>query len=67
MRLIILSRNAGLYSSRRLLEAARSRGHEARVIDHLRCDLLIEKNEPAVFYHGERLEPVDAIIPRNGA
>jgi ribosomal protein S6--L-glutamate ligase len=50
-----------------LVEAAQQRGHSARVIDHLRCDILIEKNEPSILYKGEKLVNVDAIIPRIGA
>ncbi|MGK7394255.1 MAG: 30S ribosomal protein S6--L-glutamate ligase [Candidatus Cyclobacteriaceae bacterium M3_2C_046] len=67
MKIVVLSRNSGLYSTKRLIEAASQRGHEARVVDHLRCDLLIEQNEPSIFYLGEKLFDVDAIIPRIGA
>jgi ribosomal protein S6--L-glutamate ligase len=37
MKIAILSRNPKLYSTSRLVEAAKERGHEARVIDHVRC------------------------------
>ncbi len=67
MNIVILSRDTDLYSTRRLVEAAQQRGHSARVIDHLRCDILIEKNEPSILYKGEKLVNVDAIIPRIGA
>ena len=36
MKLAILSRNAKLYSTRRLVEAARGLGHSVRVLDPLR-------------------------------
>lgn len=67
MKIVVLSRNTSLYSTRRLIEAARERGHEAIVVDHLKCDLVIEQGEPSIYYHGEKLEKVDAVIPRIGA
>lgn len=67
MKIAVLSRNATLYSTRRLVEAIEERGHEALVVDHLKCDLLIEKGQPAIYYKGEKLEGIDAVIPRIGA
>ncbi len=67
MKLAILSRKSDLYSTRRLVEAAKERGHEVKVIDHLQCDILIEQNALTMYYHGEKLEGFDAVIPRIGA
>lgn len=67
MKIVVLSRNSNLYSTKRLVEAAQERGHEAKVIDHLKCDLLIEQAEPSIYFHGEKLVNVDAVIPRIGA
>jgi len=67
MKIAVLSRNANLYSTRRLIEAIRSRGHEGVVIDHLRCDLVIESEGPAIYYNGKKIDDVDAIVPRIGA
>lgn len=67
MKIAILSRNAKLYSTRRLIEAAEERGHEVRVIDALRCYMNISSNHPQVHYKGEVLDGFDAIIPRIGA
>lgn len=67
MRIAVLSRNSNLYSTRRLVEAIVKRGHEALVIDHLKCDIVIEPNDPHILYRGSRLEGIDAIIPRIGA
>lgn len=67
MRIVILSRNPALYSTQSLYLAARRRGHDVRVIDHMRCDIVIERNAIAVDYEGERLDGIDAIIPRIGA
>src|ERR1035437_3487168 len=66
MKIAILSRNAKLYSTRRLVEAAEQRGHEVIVLDHLKCVLVIEKNHPHIFYGGNEVIGVDAIIPRIG-
>jgi ribosomal protein S6--L-glutamate ligase len=67
MNLVVLSRNAKLYSTKRLVEAAQKRGHEIRVIDHSKCDLVIEKKKPKVLYRGEEIVGVNAVIPRIGA
>jgi len=67
MKIAILSRNVKLYSTKRLVEAAQKRGHEVIVLDPLKCVLLIERNEPRVFYFGKLIEGVDAIIPRIGS
>jgi len=67
MNLKILSRNAHLYSTSRLLEVGLKRGHSVEVIDPLKCDLIIEKKKPTIFYKGRTLETADAIIPRIGA
>lgn len=63
----ILSRNAELYSTKRLVEAIEARGHEAKVVDHLKCDIIIEQDKPDIFYKGESLSDLDAVIPRIGA
>ncbi len=67
MNLVVLSRNVKLYSTTRLVEAAQKRGHEIRVIDHSKCDLVIEKKKPKVLYRGEEITGVHAVIPRIGA
>ena len=67
MKLAILSREPKSYSTQRLLEAALARGHEAVVVDHLQCNLVLEKGKPGIIYQGQRLEDFDAVIPRIGA
>lgn len=63
----ILSRNRSLYSTRRLIEAIEEKGHKAQVLDHLKCDIVIEKDEPSIYYLGEKVTNVDGVIPRIGA
>jgi len=67
LKIAVLSRNEELYSTRRLVEAIESHGHEAVVVDHLKCDIVIEKDNPTIYYKGEKLHDIDAIIPRIGA
>lgn len=67
MKIVVLSRNPHLYSTGRLVEAGEKRNHEMLVIDHTKCDLLIEKKNPQILYKGKPLEGVDAVIPRIGA
>ncbi|MEJ6656172.1 MAG: 30S ribosomal protein S6--L-glutamate ligase [Pseudomonas sp.] len=67
MKIAVLSRNPNLYSTRRLVEAGRERGHEVRVIDTLRAYMNIASHKPSIHYKGSELEPFDAIIPRIGA
>ena len=66
MKIAILSRSSGLYSTSRLKEAAVERGHEVSVVDYLRCYMEISARRPKVLYRGEEVRP-DAVIPRIGA
>lgn len=63
----ILSRNPNLYSTKRLVESAKQRDWDVRVIDYLRCSIEIMKGELKINYLGEQLPIPDAIIPRIGA
>jgi ribosomal protein S6--L-glutamate ligase len=67
MKIAILSRNPKLYSTARLVEAAKARGHEVHVIDILKCYMNITSMKPEVHYKGQNLTGFDAVIPRIGA
>lgn len=69
MKIAILSRNSKLYSTQRLMEAARARGHDVRVINHLRCFMDITSENPSIHYRNHEItrNDVDAVIPRIGA
>ncbi|MGO1541789.1 MAG: 30S ribosomal protein S6--L-glutamate ligase [Luteimonas sp.] len=67
MKLAVLSRNSRLYSTRRLVEAARARGHTVRVLDPLRCYMRISAGGFAMHHKGRPLAGYDAVIPRIGA
>lgn len=67
MKLAILSRNSKLYSTRRLVEAARERGHTVRVLDPVRCYMRIASDGFGMHYKGRPIAGYSAVIPRIGA
>lgn len=67
MKIALLTRNAKLYSHRRLIEAAEERGHEIHAIDTLKVYFNVSASTPQIRYKGAPLEGFDAIIPRIGA
>lgn len=67
MKLAILSRSKTCYSTRRLVEAATSRGHRVSVLNALRFSISSDKGEPQLYYRGKELSPYDGVIPRIGA
>ncbi|QDS94864.1 Ribosomal protein S6 modification protein [Roseimaritima multifibrata] len=67
MKLAILSRSSQCYSTRRLREAALTRGHKVRVLDTLKFSIDLQKGEPDLFFRSKRLSDYDAVLPRIGA
>jgi ribosomal protein S6--L-glutamate ligase len=65
--LAILSRKKTLYSTRRLLEAAKAHGFRTRVIDVLRCDLALESGNPRLYHRGKEVRGLTVALPRIGA
>jgi len=64
MKIAILSKGPGNYSTKRLKEEAKKRGHEVRVINYAKCYIKVEQSKPVVRYEGQDLDIFDAIIPR---
>jgi ribosomal protein S6--L-glutamate ligase len=64
MKIAILSKGGGNYSTQRLKAVAKERGHKVRVINYAKCYVTVEKNNPVVHYKGQPLIGFDAIIPR---
>lgn len=64
MKIAILSKGAANYTTRRLKEVAKARGHTVKVINYAKCYVAIEKDKPVIRYKGETLEHFDAVIPR---
>ena len=67
MKIAMMARNPKLYSHRRLVEAAETRGHEIHVIDTLRVYINVASHRPELRYKGQKLDGFDAVIPRIGA
>ncbi|HSJ71417.1 MAG TPA: RimK family alpha-L-glutamate ligase [Acidimicrobiia bacterium] len=67
MKLAILSRAPGAYSTKRLVAAGTERGHEIRVLNTLRFAIDLSGDEPDLQYRGKPLPDYDAILPRIGA
>jgi ribosomal protein S6--L-glutamate ligase len=67
MKIAVLSTNKNLYSTKRLIDAGKERGHEMVVINHKRCYMKITSHNPGIHLAGQPIEGIDAIIPRIGA
>jgi ribosomal protein S6--L-glutamate ligase len=67
LKIVVLSTNPKLYSTQRLVEAGKARGHKMVVLNHRRCYMNITSMRPSIHYKGEAVKDVDAIIPRIGA
>ena len=65
--LAILSRKKTLYSTRRLIEAAKARSFRTRVIDVLRCNLALESGNPRLYHKGKEVRGIGVALPRIGA
>ncbi len=64
MKIAILSNGNGNYSTKRLRDVAKARGHQVKIIKYRECYASIEKSNPTVSYRGEDLAGYDVIIPR---
>ncbi len=64
MNIVILSKGAANYSTKRLKEEALKRGHEVRVINYVKCYVTLERSNPVIHYKGKEIRNVDAVIPR---
>lgn len=67
MKIAILSKGNTNYSTLRLKEEAKARGHEVRVINYAQCYVTVERNNPIIHYRGKALDDFDVIIPRISA
>jgi ribosomal protein S6--L-glutamate ligase len=66
VRLTILSRSAKVHTTRRLIEAARSQGHVARVVDPLEVEMGLVGSQPTVYWRRGRFPRTDVVVPRIG-
>ncbi len=66
-RLCILSRKKSLYSTSRLITAAREQGARPIVMDTLRCTMVVAPGSNTLLYRGVAVTGLAAVIPRIGA
>lgn len=66
MHLTVLSRSQEIYTTGRLIEAARARGIAARVIDPLEVEMGLGDEPPQVYWRRRRFPRTDVVIPRIG-
>jgi ribosomal protein S6--L-glutamate ligase len=64
MKIAILSKGSLNYTTQRLKEEAIKRGHEAVIVNYAKSYMAVEKGNPVVYYKGEKLTGIDAVIPR---
>jgi len=64
MHLTVLSRSAGIFTTRRIVEAARARGHVARVVDPLQVEMRLGRDGPEIFHRGRDFPATDVVVPR---
>jgi ribosomal protein S6--L-glutamate ligase len=64
MNIVILSKGAANYSTKRLKEEAEKRGHAVRIVNYAKCYVTLERGLPVVRYKGKNIGDVDIIIPR---
>src|SRR5579872_5047156 len=67
MKIVILSKGAANYSTRRLKEVAEQRGHQVRIVNYAKCYVTVERGNPIIRYEGEEIHDVDVVIPRISA
>lgn len=64
MLIVILSKGPANYTTQRLKEVALARGHDVHIVNYAKCYMTVEKGNPVVYYKGERLANIDAVVPR---
>jgi ribosomal protein S6--L-glutamate ligase len=67
MKLGVLSCNANCYSTQRLVEAAKQRGHFVSVINTKKLAIDLQRGQPDLYYRQRKLKELDAVLPRIGA
>jgi len=66
MKIAILSRGPKLYSTKRLVEASKKRGHTVKVLNTMEFSINVEQGNPELFYQNKILPHFDSVIPRIG-
>lgn len=66
MRIVLLSRSSSAYTTRRLSDVAKLRGHQVRVLDPVRCELFLDGDQSQLLHRQKRVGRCDLVIPRIG-
>jgi ribosomal protein S6--L-glutamate ligase len=64
MKITILSRSGTISSTRRLVEAARARGHKVRVLNPVKVEMHLDGRSANLYYQQKKLASTDVVIPR---
>ena len=64
MHLTVLSRSAAIFTTRRIVDAARARGHVARIVDPLQVEMRLGRDGPEIFHRGRDFPATDVVVPR---
>ena len=67
MKLAILSSSRNCYSTKRLVEAAKQRGHKVTVVNTKQLAIDLQRSRPDLYYRQKKLAQFDAVLPRIGA
>lgn len=67
MKIVILSKGPKNYSTQRLKEEAKTRGHDIRIVNYAKCYVTLEQGKPHIHYKGKTINNVDVVIPRIAA
>ncbi len=67
MKLAILSCAPNAYSTKRLKEAALSRGHQVKILNTLKFAIDLDRGNPDLYFRQKQLSTYDAVLPRIGA
>jgi ribosomal protein S6--L-glutamate ligase len=66
MRIAILSTKKTFYSTRKIIQTAKQKGHEVIFINPLKCNVLLGKNGLAIYYQQKKFSNVDLVLTRIG-
>ncbi|MFZ5469286.1 MAG: ATP-grasp domain-containing protein [Myxococcota bacterium] len=64
MKITLLSRSGSIPSTRRLVEAARARGHQVRVLNPVKVEMHLDGKSANLYYQRKKLSRTDVVIPR---
>lgn len=64
MKIVILSRSRSIPSTRRMVEAAKARGHQVKVLNPLQVSVRLGRKKPGLIYRAKPLRVPDVMIPR---